>query len=154
MARINDDMLAGWFNDVKKVYTTIINDIPKYKLVKDRNIMVDLDETILYGTVNQIQHSIEFIGALSAHFNIYFVTGRIDDGERRAETLCDIAQYNYKELILRPVGESHATFKLRIKKEIGALFSVGDQLTDYPDYLIPNPFYTIDAAGIEHSLLN
>ena len=150
-AIIYDDKLQKWFADVKHSYDCIIVDISKYAPFDVlRNVMIDLDETILYRTNNQIPYSIEFIKILNLYFNVYFVSGRIDVGERRKETIHDIINYKYTKLLMRPLGEAHATFKLRIKKEINAIFSVGDQLTDYPEYLIPNPFYTIDAAGDEH----
>lgn len=141
--------LSDWFTKVNNIYNLILkNNIGKYN-GKCKVVMLDIDETILYQTTKEIPGAIDFVNKLNENFDIYFVTGRVDKGLRRQETLHDLRNFNYKELIMRPFGEHHSTFKLRIQKELNPVFSVGDQKTDYPDYLIQNPFYYINDEG-EH----
>jgi 5'(3')-deoxyribonucleotidase len=142
--------LNKWFIEVKQKYKEILEHIRReYKTASVGNIMLDLDETIVYKTTNPIPGSIEFVKSLAGHFNIYIVTGRIDKGDRRRDTLIDLQPYIYHHLIMRPDGINHRDFKKNIKHEINAIFSIGDQINDFPDFLIPNPFYYINDAGDE-----
>lgn len=143
------NLRTSWFDEVNKMYKKILIESEKY----DRGtIILDIDETILYNTNYPIPNSIEWVDALYKKFTIYIVSGRVNSESRLRDTIKDLMPYKYDKLILRPEGEVHKDFKLRIKTAVNPIFSVGDQIYDYPDYLIPNPFYRIDENGCEVDL--
>lgn len=141
--------LTDWFTKVNDTYAQVLEHLNALDDANGKTVMIDIDETILFNTHNPIPGSVEFVNYLSRYFNVVIVTGRIDKDNRRAETEDDLKPYVYHKLILRPVGESHKYFKLRIKNELSPITSIGDQLNDHPDYLVPNPFYYINDEGDE-----
>lgn len=115
-----------------------------------KNVMLDLDETLVYQTSHHIPGAKEFVGKIcDAGLTVHIVTGRIDSAKRRAETIADLEGFPRHELHMRPSGEPHADYKARIKNMLSPVFSVADQEVDRPEYLIKNPFYMITAEGEE-----
>lgn len=147
---MDNNLRNNWFNEVNSIYKKILIESEKY----DSGIIIlDIDETILYNTNYPIPNSVEWVAELYKKFNIYIVSGRVNSESRLKDTINDLMPYKYDKLILRPEEEVHKDFKLRIKTEVKPIFSVGDQIYDYPDYLIPNPFYYIDDNGKEIDII-
>jgi len=145
---MNDEIL-NWLNYVSTCYCNIIEAEITGKIRKG-NVMLDLDETLVYNTTKQIPKAKEFVEAIhNAGLSIYIVTGRVESEKRRQETITDLTGIAYHALCMRPEGEKHSDYKARIKKQICPLFSVADQLVDHPEYLIQNPFYIITEEGEE-----
>lgn len=147
---MNNNRLNNWFKEVNAVYDLVLSDMDQFD---SGPIMIDIDETIIYKTNFPIPNAITWLEKLSQKFTIYLVTGRVDTTARFNDTIIDLIPFKYDKLIMRPTGENHKDFKLRIKNQIDPVFSVGDQLYDYPEYLIPNPFYFIDANGDEINII-
>jgi predicted secreted acid phosphatase len=117
---------------------------------QQKNVMLDLDETLVYHTTNHIPGAKEFVSRIcDAGLSVHIVTGRIDSAKRREETAADLEGFPRHKLHMRPSGEPHADYKARIKKMLSPVFSVADQEVDCPEYLIKNPFYVINAEGEE-----
>jgi predicted HAD superfamily phosphohydrolase YqeG len=142
------EKILNWLKYVATCYRDILE--AEISGIKEGNVMLDLDETLVYQTSNQIPGAKEFAEAIcKAGLSIYIVTGRIESEKRRQETIADLNGIPYHELHMRPEGEKHSDYKARIKKQISPLFSVADQAVDHPEYLIQNPFYYITEEGEE-----
>ena len=136
--------MENWFQKVKIIYDKVLDDT---SALNSGSIIIDIDETILYDSDKEIPGSVDFVNNLHKKFTIFIVTGRFE--HKLDKTIQDLKNYKYHKLILRPSGEGHSDFKLRIKTEINPIVSMGDQKTDHPTHLIPNPFYYINSDGSE-----
>lgn len=131
-----------WFMNVNKIYKQILDDSSS---LEGGSVMIDVDETILYEFNKKIPGSDYFVNKLAEKFDVYLVTGRNEISRTMTER--NLKDYKYKELIMRPSELKHGEFKLKIQTQLKPVFSVADQIVDYPTYLIPNPFYKLDADG-------
>lgn len=145
-----------WFAEVHAHYNIILEHAAAVcEPNGSASVVLDIDETLVWHPVQNtiicepIPGAVNFVNELRKKYTIQLVTGRIDSGKRRSETVEDLKDFSYDSLHLRPRNEPHSAFKLRMKTEINPVFSVGDQLTDHPDFLIPNPYYYINSDGDE-----
>lgn len=137
---INKDhqVYTDWFKYLSKCYTGILNDSLYFDTRKP--LMIDIDGTVLYDTYNEIPGSVTFVNTLSKRFLIYFVTARKNTIHRRNDTVKDLRNFRYDRLYMRPSNMSTKKFKFAVKCNIQPAASIGDNLTDYPEYLLYNPF--------------
>jgi predicted secreted acid phosphatase len=133
-----DTVYQEWFKYLNLVYAKILQDSIYFN--RTQPIMIDIDNTVLHNSYYEIPGAVNFVNKLAKHFSIYFVTARTNTINNRNATMKSLHNFTYDKLLMRPPEIKTAIYKYNIKKNINAEISIGDKLTDYPEYLLYCPF--------------